>query len=206
MIKHIWFDFSETIAFLKKERHDRLRYETYSQVVGKPVGDELIAEYEDLYKKYNHSNAAIFRSLGKSSSFWSESVNSLDPSELYELADKNIPDILQKIRTLVPISIFSNIQLEKILTSLNIDPEWFTHVMSAGMVKEPKPALDGFYKMIELSGLPADEILYIGDDVGKDVLPAKKVGVKAGLIWEESGQADYCFKNFQEILDLVITE
>ena len=202
-IKHIWFDFSETIAFLKKERHNRLRYETYSKVIGKPISNELITEFENLYKKHNHSNAAIFRSLGQSSNFWSECVNSVESSELYELADKNIPDVLEKIRKFVPISIFSNIQLGKILTSLNINPKWFTHILSSGMVKEPKPALDGFYKMIELSGIPAGEILYIGDDVGKDVKPAKQVGVKAGLMWKKSGEADYSFESFEDILEIL---
>lgn len=181
-IKHIWFDFSETIAFLKKERHNRLRYETYSEIVEKPVNKELIAEYENLYRKFNHSNAAIFRSLGQSSNFWSERVNSVEPGELYELADKNIPDVLKKIKDVLPISIFSNIELGKILTSLNINPNWFAYIISAGMVKEPKPALDGFYKMIELSEVPAEEILYIGDDIGKDVKPAKEVGIQAGLM------------------------
>ena len=202
-IKHIWFDFSDTIAFVKMERNHRLRHETYSEIVGKPVNDELIAEYADLYIKHNHSNAAIFHSLGQTSNFWSERVNSVEPSELYELADKNIPEILEKIREFVPISIFSNIQLGKILPSLNLNPEWFTHIMSSGMVKQPKPALDGFYKMIELSAVLAQEILYIGDDVGKDVKPAKKVGVKAGLMWKKSDEADYSFENFESILELV---
>lgn len=202
VVKHIWFDFSETIAFLKKERHDRLRYETYSQVVGKPISDELISEYENLYKKFNHSNAAIFRSLGQTSNFWSERVNSVEPAELYELADKNLPEFLKKLKNFVPISLFSNIQLGKILAALNINPEWFTHIISAGMVKEPKPALDGFYKIIELSGVPAQEILYIGDDVGKDVRPAKQVGIQAGLVWKKSDEADYSFKNFESILGI----
>ncbi|MBI5798891.1 MAG: HAD family hydrolase, partial [Candidatus Yonathbacteria bacterium] len=201
-IKHIWFDFSETIAFLKKGRHDRLRYETYAQVTGKPVTEELIAEYENLYKKFNHSNAAIFRSLGQTSNFWSERVNSVEPSELYELADENVPKVLQKVKETVPISIFSNIELGKILMALSINPEWFTHIISAGMVKEPKPALDGFYKIIELSGIPAQEILYIGDDVGKDVRPAKQVGVQAGLMWKKSDEADYSFENFKSILEI----
>ncbi len=203
-IKHIWFDFSETIAYLKKDRHRRLRYETYAQVLGKALNDALIAEYEQLYKKFDHSNAAVFRSLGQSSNFWSERVNWVDPNELYELADKNIPSVLQKIREFVPISIFSNIQLGNILPAFNIKPEWFTYILSSGMVKEPKPALDGFYKMFELSGIPAEEILYIGDDVGKDIRPAKQVGIQAGLMWKKSEEADYSFENFESILEIFI--
>lgn len=201
-IKHIWFDFSETVAFLKKERQDRLRYETYSEVMGRPMSDELIAEYENLYKKFNHSNAAIFRSLGQTSNFWSERVNSVKPSELYELADKNVPKVLKRIKEFVPISLFSNIQLEKILKMLHINPRWFSNIINAAILKEPKPALDGFYKMVELSKIPAQEILYIGDDVGKDVRPAKQVGIQAGIIWKKSDEADYSFENFESILEI----
>ncbi|MDD5040032.1 MAG: HAD hydrolase-like protein [Patescibacteria group bacterium] len=202
-INHIWFDFSDTIAFLKKERHDRLRYETYSLVTGKPANFELATEYEELYRKYNHSNAAVFRSIGQPADFWSEQVNDVDPKELYELSDPEVPKILKTISQSIPISIFSNIELEKILLSLTIDTKWFTNILSAKMVKEPKPALDGFYKMVELSAIPAQQILYIGDDVGKDVQPAKKVGIQAAIIWKESDEADHSFKNFQDILNVL---
>lgn len=201
-IKHLWFDFSETIVFLQKDRHNQLRYETYAEIVNKPVNAELVEEFEELYKKFNHSNAAIFYSLGKPAGFWSDRVNSVPPSELYRLADPNIPEVLKKIKSLAPISIFSNIKLNNILPAVGINFEWFTHVISGGMVKDPKPALEGFYKIIELSQLPANQILYIGDNIGKDVLPAKKVGLKTGLMWIKSKEADYCFKNFEEILKI----
>ena len=203
MIRHIWFDFSETLAFINKEAHDKLRYESYAKVIDKPVTAELIEEYEKLYKEHNRSNAAVFRSLGFSSNYWSEQINSVDPRLFYYLADESIPSVLDLVRKNIPISLFSNVQLDKVLTSLSINPDWFIHILSSGMVKEPKPALDGFYKIIELSNLPADEILYIGDDVGKDVIPSKTVGVKAGLIWKESEEADYSFKTFGEILELI---
>lgn len=201
-IKHIWFDFSETLAFLKKERHDQLRYKNYAQVVNRPITEELKVEYEALYKKFNNSNAALFSSLGLSSKRWSEIINSVPPEELYILAAEKIPSILQEVKLHVPISIFSNIQLKSVLPALGIDPSWFTHTISAGMVEHPKPALDGFYKMIDLSGIPAENILYIGDHVGKDVLPAKQVGIQAGIVWSSSDEADYSFEKFEDILRL----
>jgi FMN phosphatase YigB (HAD superfamily) len=203
MIKHICFDFSETIVSLKKEKHNQLRYDSYAEIVKKPVTKELIEEYESLYKKFNHSNAAIFHSLGLPAGFWSERVNSVEPKELYQLADTDIPEVLQKIKQKMPIALFSNIRLEKILPAFDINPEWFVYTISAGMVKNPKPALDGFYKIIELSGFPPNEILYIGDDVGKDVIPAKKVDIKAGLMWKKSDEADYCFEKFNDILSII---
>ena len=70
-------------------------------------------------------------------------------------------------------------------------------------VKKPKPALDGFRLVIELSKLPPENILFIGDSVEKEVLPAKSLGILTGLIWSFSPEADYCFNSFQEILELV---
>ena len=64
MIKHIWFDFSETIGRIDKEAHKNLRYETYANIVHKPVTPELVTEYENLYEKHNHSNSSVFKSLG----------------------------------------------------------------------------------------------------------------------------------------------
>ena len=196
MIKHIWFDFSETIATIHKARHDKLRHDSYSSVTGKPLTPELIEEFEKLSAKYPRSNSAMFRSLGMLANYWSDQVNSVNPKELYYLVDDNIPEVLNKLSKIVPISIFSNLNLKKVLPVLNIDSKLFSHILSSEMLKEPKPALEGFYKMIELSNLKPEEILYIGDHLVKDILPAKKVGLKTGLIFSFSDQADYNFKNF----------
>ena len=121
----------------------------------------------------------------------------------YRLTDKNIPSVLEQMSKIIPISIFSNIKLNKVLPALGIDHKWFAYILSASMIKNPKPALDGFYKVIELSGLPPEEILYVGDDIGKDVIPAKTVGIKTGVVFEELPEADYSFKDFKDILEFV---
>lgn len=203
MIKHLWLDFSETLVLLKKEAHDTLRYSSYAEIVGKPLTEELKSEYEQLFAKSNHSNAAVFRSLGAGSSYWSDKVHSMDPAELYVLADENIPSMLTSLQKLLPISLFSNIDLRETLPLLGIDPHLFSHILSASMVSEPKPALAGFYKMVELSGAQPEEILYIGDHVGKDILPAKQVGIQTGLMWDVSPEATYCFQSFGEVLELI---
>ena len=55
--------------------------------------------------------------------------------------------------------------------------------------------------MVELSGIPVHEILYIGDDMKKDILPAKKVGMKTGILWTASADAGYSFLHFEEIIE-----
>lgn len=203
MIKHIWFDFSDTLASVNDEAHNKLRYESYAKVVGKPVTPELIAEYEKLYEEHTHSNLKVFNSLGQGSSFWSDIINAVNPKTLYRLTDPNILEVLEEMRKIIPISVFSNINLDKTLPALGIDPKWFTHILAASMIGAPKPALDGFYKMIELSALPPEEILYIGDDIGKDVMPAKTVGIKTGVVFEKMKEADFSFKDFRDILEFV---
>src|SRR3989338_3462447 len=165
MIKHIWFDFSDTIASVIKERHDKLRHDSYATLTGKPVNSELIKEFEELSTKYMKNNSGFFCSLGMLADYWSNQVNSVNPRELYCLVDNNIPDVLSKLKDIVPISIFSNINIDKILPALDIDSNLFTHILSGRMVKAPKPSLNGFYKIIELSNLKPEEILYIGDHI-----------------------------------------
>ncbi|OGI93574.1 hypothetical protein A3A03_00390 [Candidatus Nomurabacteria bacterium RIFCSPLOWO2_01_FULL_40_18] len=145
MIKHIWFDFSDTLA----------------------------------------------------------SITTRIPRRIYVLTDPNISEVLREINKIIPISIFSNIKLDNILPSLDVDPKLFAHILSAGTVGASKPALKGFYKMIELSALSPEEILYIGDILEKDIIPAKKVGLKTASVFENLPDADYSFKDFRDILKFV---
>lgn len=201
-VKHIWFDFSQTIAFENTEMHDQMKYETYASVVGKPVSQELKDEYEALYRE-KKSNSGVFTSLGLDSGFWSKHYSAADPKLLLRLADPQIPEVLQKLREKVPISMWSNIHAEKILPALDIDPKWFTHFLSPNEVKKPKPALDGFRLVIEKSNLPPENILFVGDSVEKEMLPAKSLGIQTCLMWKIAPEPDYSFTSFDELLTLV---
>lgn len=196
-IQHLWFDFTDTLAAMDKAAAKNLVYTAYAEVTHKPMSPELVSEYEGLLAKHK-SNSAIFVSLGLSGSFLSDRVN--ESSELYHLLDASIPDVINRLRERVPVSIFSNTRLDTILPALGIPLAWLTNRLGPDVVKNPKPALDGFCKMVELSGVPAGDILYIGDDVEKDLAPAKEVGMTTGLLWKQSDRTDYSFGNFQDIL------
>ena len=202
LIKHIWFDFSETIASPNKDLHDKLRYETYASIMGKPITPNLEEEYEALFAKHM-SNSAVFTALGFDAGYWSERISSIDPKVLLTLTDKDIPNVLDQLRKIIPISMWSNIHAARILPALGIDPKWFTHFLSPDEVKNPKPALDGFKLVIERSNLPPENILFVGDSLEKEIRPAKSLGIITGLIWGTSPEADYCFNSFKEILGVV---
>ncbi len=206
MIKHIWFDVEGTLTIRSDEfnkAHNLLRYKTFAEVLGKPLSKELKQEYEDLYAKYG-SNSAVFRSLGYSSDFWQRHFNTLDKKKYYAPV-KIICTTLEKLKEKVQISIFTNLKpddVENTLKLINVDKDWFKFIITGDDIKERKPALDGFYSMIKCSGLHPEEILYVGDRVKVDILPAKEAGMKTCLVWNKSSEADFSFEDFEHILSL----
>jgi HAD superfamily hydrolase (TIGR01549 family) len=200
-IKHVWFDFSDTIGKINRDIYNEILYSSYAKAVGKEVNEKLKEEYAQEFQKYK-SNSAVFSSLGLPAGHLADCMSVVEPNKLYTLTDENIPSVIQALKIKVPVSIFSNNKLDVILPALGIDLSWFTFILGPNDVKNPKPALDGFKKMIERSQVQPNEILYVGDDVHKDLLPAKQVGILTGILWKQSDEADYCFKDFQAILDL----
>ena len=200
-IKHIWFDFSDTIGRIDRgDVYKNILYGSYAKEVGKEVNDALKKEYEEAFKKFK-SNSAVFTSLGLPAVYLADALNTVDPETLYSLTDPEIPEVIQKLRAVLPVSIFSNNKMDTLLPALGIEIKWFTHILGPDDIKKPKPDLEGFHKMVEISGVQPGEVLYVGDDVDKDLLPAIEVGITTGLLWKESAEADFCFKGFREILD-----
>ncbi len=205
-IKHVWFDLEGTLTVLTHDfhkSHDKLRYETYSEATNRPVSAELIDEFEALYVREG-SNSAVFRSLGLPSDYWMQHRGKLDPAHSYEPVQV-VTDTLIKLRDSVPISLFTNFKLDitiRTLKTIGIDKQGFAHIITGDDVRERKPALDGFYQMIERSKLPADQILYVGDRVEVDIKPAKSLGIQTCIVWSESTEADFSFVQFQDLLTL----
>lgn len=208
-IKHVWFDMDGTLTVHTDEFdevHNGLRYKTYASVVGRDVDEALIDEYEALYKKYG-SNSAVFTSLGRPSDFWMQYFDQIDQASYYE----PIPDIYQtldRLRKIVPISMFTNARLanaQKTLSVVKVDAGWFTHILSGDDVQNRKPALDGFHLMIEKSGIVAQQILYVGDRVDVDIKPAHAVGMLSYLVYALSDEADFASESFSGILELFET-
>jgi FMN phosphatase YigB (HAD superfamily) len=204
MIKHIWFDFSGTINPSTAETnkfHNEFRYSCFAKAVEKPMSDEIVKDYNERLEKYK-SNSAVFYSLGLPSEYWANCINSADPS-LFARLHPQVVKTLIALKEKLPISLFTNIEPTKILKILQIDENWFTHIIKAGMIQEPKPSTEGFKKLLEMTKLPAEEILYVGDSVEKDIKPAKSLGIKTCLVWSKSSEADYSFENFEDILSII---
>jgi HAD superfamily hydrolase (TIGR01549 family) len=206
-IKHVWFDFAGTLFIETPEfhhTHRMLLYRTYAKLKGIDDLEDAESEFIELQKKYG-SNSAVFRALGQPSDYWMKAVDSLDFAALLK-PNAEIPQTLAVIKDVAPISLFTNYarhRADMLLSHLQIPSEYFTHILTGDDIAERKPSLEGFYAMVERSGLPASQLLYVGDRVAVDSKPAKQVGMKTCLVYAESDEADYCFKAFKDLKVLV---
>jgi HAD superfamily hydrolase (TIGR01549 family) len=203
IIRHIWFDFGgtlfkETPEFIRA--HDDFRFKVYADLQGVTDPETAKSGYMALYQKHG-SNSAVFRSLGQPSDYWMKQLDQFDFTA-YLKPDAEVSATIMRLKEVLPLSLFTNFiqrRIDLLLDYLSIPAACFTHVLSGDDITERKPALDGFYAMIERSGIPADQILYIGDRVDVDVKPAKQVGIMAGLVYGQADEADYCFTQFRDI-------
>lgn len=207
MIKHIWFDFAGTLFKHTPEYekvHNELRYKTYAEIVDKEVSQELIDEFEGLYKKHK-SNSQTFISLGKHPNFWGSIQKQADKAK-YIQNSVDYQALFQRLRQRgVKISLFTNAlgkEVLRVLPHLGLASEDFDHLLTGEAVKK-KPSLDGYYQVIKLSAVEPSQTLYVGDRIEAEILPAKKAGLKTALVWtkEKDTPADYELESIKGVLN-----
>jgi putative hydrolase of the HAD superfamily len=92
-------------------------------------------------------------------------------------------DVLQalKARGLI-LGVLSNwdIRLGPLLEGLSLTP-YFDHVVLSAVIGWEKPHRRIFASAIERSGVPADEVLHVGDSYQQDVVGARQAGMYA--VW-----------------------
>jgi HAD superfamily hydrolase (TIGR01509 family) len=207
MIKEVWFDTSGTLYREDTEfeaAQSAYIYKQLSVVTGEADSEKMKALHDRLYEQHG-SNSSVFQALGMPADYWQKKFEEFDTNALLE-PNTEITETLRALKAVVPISVFTNLRAAKLkdmLGYLEIPLDFFTHVLSAVDVGKLKPDPAGFHKMVELSGAKPGETLYVGDKVGKDIRPAKQVGMVTCLVWSESPEADFCIASFPEILSIV---
>ncbi len=207
-IKHLSFDLGNTLVrenpdFVKT--HNELKYQTYAEAIKQPLTDHLRHEFDEKLEKFA-TTSALFASMGFPSDHWQNRFNTLDRSQVYYF-DQTIWETMRKLNQLIPLSIFTTIKKDAAYETLKIaklDPSLFQFIISGDDTPNRKPALDGFKLVIEKAKLPAENILYVGDRVNADIIPAKKTGMQTCLVFGESSEADYCVQDFEKLLEITI--
>ena len=208
-IKHIWWDVEGTLFQIPpeyEEAKNRRRFELYSGIIDKPLSEELRQEYREQYNK-RKSHSAVFQALGKSKYFWQNELDQVDICSFVQ-RDKKTVTMFKNFAQLPYLhSVFTNRHLKytkKILKHLGIPEARFTHFITNENFTHPKPHLEGFKLMVTLSNVAPSKILFIGDRIETDILPAKKVSLRTALVWseKESTEADFTFSHVWDVISL----
>lgn len=189
-IKAIFFDVGDTLYTnedLEKE-YPRQLYKLLSETKGisEDQAKKLFKETaEKLKQTEKHvTKVRTMAELGYTREQTHGAFCKVDPHQFLtknsEL-DAAISQLAQKFK-LGLISNFKRYHLVQILEALGLHEELFPLMVTEDVVQEIKPALEPFKKAVELAQTAADEVLYVGDSPGKDMRPAKEVGLKTILL------------------------
>ncbi len=114
------------------------------------------------------------------------------PSD-YLKNDKQLDLIMSRLAQKYELGIISNLKKSHMILvfdALGLSQTSFNFFVTEDIVQEIKPASEPFLKAIELAQCSAEECLYIGNSPTKDMLPAKKVGMKTILVAENPSNDD----------------
>lgn len=185
-IKLILFDFFGTLAFLSK-RPDPLKFLGILEKFGCNLNDlnwnridKTLSSLDGFFgkaKSWEDSVKLIFKEFGKrpSKKAIQEITGFLKKGLVFKFYKdfafiKKLP-FRKALLTTAPKFIFSNIALdgfEKILTPLEL-----------GAIK---PDLKAFLSALKIFKIESGEVLMVGDDLEKDIIPARKIGMGAVLV------------------------
>lgn len=205
-ITHIWFDLEGTL--LKNPAYDAaiedFAYLLYLQETGKQRTLETKKEFDSLLKQHVRKSL-IFVSLGKSKKFYAEAFATQFPFQQYVSQDRDVQAVISFLKQKkIGLGVYTSLPrdpLIKILGLLGLHSDDFT-LLSGDDVKKGKPYPEGFEKIVALCGVPAEQILFVGDSEQKDIIPAKRVGMKTILVRGTSAVADYSAADFKALLTL----
>lgn len=133
----------------------------------------------------------------------------------YQAARSSVNDarpVLEALSASYPMVLVSNFygNVEAVLEDFDLRRYFGSIVESAVVgVRKPDPAI--FALGVEALGLPAEQVLVVGDSYRKDILPARSLGCATAWLkgkgWtpEEDAQTDPCtIKNLREVADAML--
>jgi len=114
----------------------------------------------------------------------------------------NVFKKLQNLRHIIHTNSERKIALRK-LKILGLDLNFFEKIFtSSDMLGKAKPDLAAFKLVLQFTKLKPNQHLFLGDSVGKEVMPAKKLGMRTCLVWGKSDLADISLKKVYDIVNL----
>lgn len=210
MIKTIFFDTSDTLYQSDELTHDqeecavRLLAERKKMAL-KEAENTFNEKKEQLEHKLEHvTKAHILIEFGIARTELQEYLtNNLDPKK-YLKQDQELANVIERLSKKYGLGILTNVNkkfAEKILEAQGVSPKYFSYFVTADNTINTKPHPEPFKKAIELCKNNPQEIVFVGDSYSKDIMPAKREGMKTIWVTTESDkkEADGKIKNVKEL-------
>lgn len=122
--------------------------------------------------------------------------------------DNVLKNMLFKLKKHVRFSIFSNSNkishIKKKLSLIGIPSNIFNPITSSVDIGYNKPDLKAFEGYIKKTKLKPHQILYVGDRVNVDIIPAKKAGMRACIVYDENFESDLSLQKPHELYDYFV--
>lgn len=215
MIQHICFDIDGTLYGLPQypELEERIfdaMARTVAELTGIPLQDAS-AQFKERYAKLD-SNGRVFKTYGLDANIARGVLASVNiPSFLKR--DERLVELFGKLRDLeIPLSYYSNNSYstaQEILRRIGLRGEQFIfHLTGEAFLKDGK-SVAGYEEIARRAQLSPQSILYVGDRMQIDILPAKKAGLKAALVtWgrapkEDVSSADHVLDDIYSLSDIL---
>ncbi len=139
--------------------------------------------------------------------FYQRLANAVEPEKTIA-PDESTPQLLKKLKNMgykIVLHTNSGRQLAmKILKTLRIDSDLYDLLVTSDEY-EPKPSAEGYLGIVRQLGIPPSEIIYVGDRVEVELLPAKKLGMITVLLGNkpQAHEIDYTINSLNEILEVL---
>ena len=210
-LKSIFFDTSDTLytssVFEEAQSRQPIFLLAKRRNLSVTKATALFKETEtELGKTSLHvTKVAVMMKLGISRMEMQESLAELEPSRFLH-PDPHLNDMLRQLHSLYTLGIITNILdtlLTKILAALVLEKQCFRVIVSVDNTTKSKPDPEPFLKALELSHCRAEQCLYVGDSLTKDMIPAKKVGMKTLWVSPESHHDEHVDAYVPHIYDVM---
>ena len=207
--KLIVFDIDGTLY--RSDEYERDLHKEIVKLLAEKLGcnpDEAKAKLRALRKDVMSISWCLIKLGINLKEFYEELAKRVNPSNYIKEA-KDVKALLRKLKEAgFKLAVHTNSGKAlalKVLEALGIEPSMFD-IMVTSDDAEPKPSRDGYLKILEIAGMAAEEVVYVGDRYDVDLKTAKDLGIKTVMVGKGTAPNDVDFKveSILEIEDLFL--
>ncbi len=213
MIKAIFFDTSDTLYesndFAKAQSNRAYELLAKKLSISDTEAKSLFKEKQtELKHSLEHvAKAHVLAEFGITRDEFQSYLAEMDPGEFLG-PDPELDKLLSRLAQRFELGIVSNVSQVLVLKTLKVmtvSSTHFTHFVTSDNTINAKPHPESFLKALELSKVAAKEVLYVGPSYTKDILPAKRAGMRTLWLTEEEDkkEANSIIRTIREIEKII---